>query len=88
MRITISEEGQITIPKRLREYCGFAPDVDLELILTEEGMLIRKKVVGAGSHRRRLRHRKRWLGCQRVWEHRRVSVGNSRLRLRCGTSQV
>ena len=43
MRIIISEEGQITIPKRLREYCGFAPDVELELILTEEGMLIRKK---------------------------------------------
>jgi AbrB family looped-hinge helix DNA binding protein len=43
MRITISEEGQITIPKRLREYCGFAPDVELELILTVEGMLIRKK---------------------------------------------
>ena len=42
MRITISEDGQITIPKRLREYCGFAPDVELELILTEEGMLIRK----------------------------------------------
>ena len=43
MRITISEEGQITIPKRLRDYCGFAPDVELELILTVEGMLIRKK---------------------------------------------
>ena len=43
MRITISEEGQITIPKRLRKYCGFAPDVELELILTVEGMLIRKK---------------------------------------------
>ncbi len=43
MRITISEDGQITIPKRLREHCGFAPDVELELILTEEGMLIRKK---------------------------------------------
>ena len=43
MRITISEEGQITIPKRLREFCGFAPDVELELILTDEGMLIRKK---------------------------------------------
>lgn len=41
MRITISEEGQITIPKRLREYCGFAPDV--ELILIEEGILIRKQ---------------------------------------------
>ena len=43
MRITISEDGQITIPKRLRKYCGFAPDVELELILTVEGMLIRKK---------------------------------------------
>ena len=43
MRISISEDGQITIPKRLREYCGFAPDVELELVLTEEGMLIRKQ---------------------------------------------
>ena len=43
MRITISEDGQITIPKSLLEYCGFAPDVELELILTVEGMLIRKK---------------------------------------------
>ena len=43
MRITISEEGQVTIPKRLREYCGFTPDVELELILTDEGMLIRKR---------------------------------------------
>ncbi len=43
MRITISMEEQITIPKRLREYCGFAPDVEIELILTDEGMLIRKR---------------------------------------------
>ena len=43
MRITISEQGQITIPKRLREYCGFAPDVEMELILTVEGILIRKR---------------------------------------------
>ena len=43
MEITISEDGQITIPKRLREYCGFAPDVEMELILTVEGILIRKR---------------------------------------------
>ena len=43
MRITISEEGQVTIPKSLLEYCGFTDGVELELILTEEGMLIRKR---------------------------------------------
>ena len=43
MRITVSKEGQITIPKLLLEHCGFTGDVDLELILTDEGMLIRKR---------------------------------------------
>ena len=43
MSITISEEGQVTIPKSLLEYCGFTYGVELELILTDEGMLIRKK---------------------------------------------
>ena len=43
MRITISEEGQVTIPKLLLEHCGFTGDAELELILTEEGILIRKK---------------------------------------------
>lgn len=43
MRITMSVDGQITIPKRLREYCGLEPDVELELILTDEGILIRKR---------------------------------------------
>ena len=43
MRITISEQGQITIPMSLLEHCGFTGGVELELILTDEGMLIRKR---------------------------------------------
>ena len=45
MRITISEEGQITIPKSLLEYCGFTDDVELELVLADYGggLVIRKR---------------------------------------------
>ena len=43
MHITISEEGQITIPKSLLEYCGFSDGEALELVLADEGLLIRKR---------------------------------------------
>lgn len=45
MRITISEEGQVTIPKSLLEYCGFTDGVELELVLADYGggLLIRKR---------------------------------------------
>ena len=45
MRITISEEGQVTIPKSLLEYCGFTDGVELELVLADYGggLLIRKQ---------------------------------------------
>ena len=45
MRITISEEGQVTIPKSLLEYCGFTDGVELELVLADDGdgLLIRKR---------------------------------------------
>jgi bifunctional DNA-binding transcriptional regulator/antitoxin component of YhaV-PrlF toxin-antitoxin module len=43
MRISISEKGQVTIPQRLLEHCGFTPDVEIELVLTDDGLLIRKR---------------------------------------------
>lgn len=38
----ISERGQITIPKRLREQFGLDHSVEIEITLTDEGLLIRK----------------------------------------------
>ena len=45
MRITISEEGQVTIPKSLLEYCGFTDGVELELVLADYGggLVIQKR---------------------------------------------
>ena len=39
----ISEEGQIIIPKHLREYCGFTSDVEVQIVLADGGLLIRKR---------------------------------------------
>ena len=39
----ISERGQITIPKPLRERFGMKPNVEVEITPTEEGLLIRKR---------------------------------------------
>ena len=41
----ISERGQITIPKPLRERFGMKPNVEIEITPTEEGLLIRKRPV-------------------------------------------
>lgn len=38
----VSQRGQITIPKHLREQFGFAPDVEVEVTPTEDGLLVRK----------------------------------------------
>ena len=38
----ISERGQITIPKALRDRFGFQTDVEVELIPTKSGVLIQK----------------------------------------------
>ncbi len=40
----ISERGQITIPKRLREQFGMTHDVEVEVTPTEHGLLIQKRV--------------------------------------------
>ncbi len=39
----ISERGQITIPKRLRERFGMGQDVEVEITPTEDGLLIQKR---------------------------------------------
>lgn len=39
----ISERGQITIPKHLRERFGMNSDVEVEITPTESGLLIHKK---------------------------------------------
>ena len=39
----VSERGQITIPKALRDRFGFAKDVEVELVATKEGVLIQKR---------------------------------------------
>ena len=40
----ISERGQITIPKPLRDLYGFNKNVEVELEPTKEGVLIHKRV--------------------------------------------
>ena len=39
----ISERGQITIPKRLRDQFGLSRDVEVEITSTEHGLLIQKR---------------------------------------------
>ncbi len=38
----ISERGQITIPKRLRDRYGMSHNVEVDITPTDEGLLIRK----------------------------------------------
>ena len=44
----VSERGQITIPKRLRDRFGMNHNVEVEVVPTGEGLLIRKR--SAGGH--------------------------------------
>ncbi len=39
----VSERGQITIPKRLRDRFGMNHNVEVEVVPTGEGLLIRKR---------------------------------------------
>lgn len=39
----VSERGQITIPKHLRDRFGMTQDVEVEIIPTEQGLLIQKR---------------------------------------------
>ena len=38
----ISERGQITIPKAIRDKFGLHKDVELEIVATDSGVLLRK----------------------------------------------
>ena len=40
----VSERGQITIPKVLREQFGLHHNVEIEIDATERGLLIRKRI--------------------------------------------
>ena len=42
----ISQRGQITIPKRLRDRFGMTKDVEVEITPTEDGLLIQKRTAG------------------------------------------
>ena len=42
----ISERGQITIPKHLRERFGMNHNVEVEITPTERGLLIQKRAAG------------------------------------------
>ena len=39
----ISERGQITIPKHLRDQFGMTQNVEIEITPTEQGLLIQKR---------------------------------------------
>ena len=39
----ISKRGQITIPKTLRDRFGMNPNVEVEIIPTQDGLLIQKR---------------------------------------------
>ncbi len=41
----ISERGQVTIPKLLRDRFGMNPNVEIEITPTENGLLIQKRTV-------------------------------------------
>ncbi len=41
----VSERGQITIPKRLRDRYGMNHNVEVEITPTDEGLLLRKRTV-------------------------------------------
>ncbi len=45
MKSTLSERGQITIPKRIREQLGLRPGQELEFE-TQDGLLIGRKCMG------------------------------------------
>ena len=47
MKTTLSERGQITVPKAIRENLGLSPGVQLELELVRGGFVARKKSVAS-----------------------------------------
>ena len=45
----ISEQGQVTIPKHLRDRYGMTANVEVDITPTEQGLLIRKRPAGKHS---------------------------------------
>ena len=45
--VRISQRGQITIPKKLRDRFGIHPGVEVEVVPTEDGLLIRQRTNNA-----------------------------------------
>lgn len=43
----VSERGQITIPKALRDQFGMNHNVEVEMIATKRGLLIQKRTMAA-----------------------------------------
>ena len=43
----VSERGQVTIPKQLREQYGIGKHAEVEITATKGGLLIRKRVAAA-----------------------------------------
>ena len=39
----ISERGQVTIPKPLRDHFGMNPNVEVEITPTQDGLIIQKR---------------------------------------------
>ena len=39
----VTERGQITIPKAIRDRFGLRPDMEVELVPTDNGVLIKKR---------------------------------------------
>ena len=68
----ISERGQITIPKYLRDRFGMNRDVEVEITPTDGGLLIRKRAGRASSRGQGRRH-----PGQRGLRHRRVLGGSA-----------
>ncbi|MFQ6132712.1 MAG: AbrB/MazE/SpoVT family DNA-binding domain-containing protein [Armatimonadota bacterium] len=42
----VSDRGQVTIPAELRRRYGLLPNVEVEFVATEEGLVLRKRAPG------------------------------------------
>ncbi len=43
----VSERGQVTIPKKLRDRYGLHPEVEIDVVADEDGIRVRKRTAGA-----------------------------------------
>ena len=43
----VSERGQVTIPKQLRDRYGLHPEVEIEIVADEDGIRVRKRTGAA-----------------------------------------